>query len=109
MNNIQNIHGFNYQPSYAYNGADIWRRFDAGVYGRELALGKQRFPKMNGVRLWLAAEVFMVGSDGQREQFLRNVDTCQPYSGNPTVRDERGACGNVTPRTELFLHFSAPR
>jgi hypothetical protein len=72
---IANIRGFNYQPSYAYNGADIWRRFDAATYGRELALGKQRFPKMNGVRLWLAAEVFSHGSDRQREQFLQNVDT----------------------------------
>ena len=72
---IERIRGFNYAPSYACTGADIWRRFDAAVFGRELGLGKKHFPKMNGVRLWLAAEVFMHGSDEQRAEFLGNLET----------------------------------
>ncbi len=72
---IEQIHGFNYQPGHAYNGADIWRRFDAAAFDRELGWGKKHFPKMNGVRLWLAWEVFAAGSPGQQEQFLANVDT----------------------------------
>jgi len=72
--NVAQIHGFNYQPSYAFNGADIWRRFDATVFDRELGLGKRHFPKMNGVRIWLAWEIFHGASDRQRAQFLDNVD-----------------------------------
>lgn len=41
---IQEIRGFNYQPSYAHTGADIWRRFDAAVFDRELGWGKKHFP-----------------------------------------------------------------
>ncbi len=71
---IENIRGFNYQPSYAYTGADIWRRFDAAAFDRELGWGKKHFPKMNGVRLWLAWEVFVAGAPQQQEQFVANVD-----------------------------------
>ncbi len=72
---IQDIRGFNYQPGYAYAGADIWRRFDPDAFRRELGWGKRHFPRMNGVRIWLAWEVFGQGSDQQREQFLDNVET----------------------------------
>jgi len=30
------------------------------------------------------------------ERFFGESCCCQPDSGNPTVRDERGACGNVS-------------
>jgi hypothetical protein len=72
--NVEHVRGFNYQPSYAWTGADIWRRFDAAAFDRELGWGKKHFPKMNAVRLWLAWEVFAAGSPGQREQFLANVE-----------------------------------
>jgi hypothetical protein len=74
MTDVQHIRGFNYQPSYAYTGADIWRRFDAGMFERELGRGKQYFPRMNGLRLWLAWEVFGQGSERGRDEFLDNVD-----------------------------------
>lgn len=75
MKDIENVRGFNYQPGYAYNGADIWRRFDEASFDRELGLGKKHFPQMNGIRLWLAYEVFATGSESQRDRFLANLHT----------------------------------
>ena len=75
MVDVQSIRGFNYQPGYAYTGADIWRRFDAEALERELVRGKKHFPKMNGLRLWLAWEVYGLGSGAQREAFLDDLDT----------------------------------
>jgi hypothetical protein len=30
------------------------------------------------------------------QRYYQDITGCQPDSGNPTVRDERGACGNVS-------------
>ncbi len=38
------------------------------------------------------------------EGFLGKRCCCQPDSGNPTVRDERGACGNVMQGLAPFCH-----
>jgi len=51
---IEQTRGFNYSPGYAFTGADTWRRFDAATVERELGWGKQQYPKMNGLRIWLA-------------------------------------------------------
>jgi endo-1,4-beta-mannosidase len=69
------VRGFNYEPGYAYTGADIWRYFDAEVFDRELGWGKKHFPKMNGIRIWLAWEVYALGSDAEKERFLDSVAT----------------------------------
>jgi hypothetical protein len=34
----------------------------------------------------------------------RNITGCQSDSGNSTVRDERGACGNVMQGLVAFCH-----
>ena len=57
----------------------------------------------------------------QREGILGKCHCCQPDSGNPTVRDERGACGNTDKenskrarkaetlkQSSIFLSCSAP-
>ena len=36
---------------------------------------------MNGVRIWLAWEVFGLGSDTERETFLENVDAAAGWAG----------------------------
>ncbi|NLV74607.1 MAG: cellulase family glycosylhydrolase [Chloroflexi bacterium] len=50
----KSIRGFNYQPSYASGGLEIWLRFDAACVARELERGVRYFPNMNAIRLWLA-------------------------------------------------------
>lgn len=44
------------------------------MFDRELGWGKKHFPGMNGLRIWLAWEVFGLGSEQEREQFLDNVE-----------------------------------
>jgi len=55
MDGAKHIVGFNYQPSWGSTGPEIWiDKFDAAKYKSELARGKELFPKMNTVRLWLS-------------------------------------------------------
>jgi len=65
------VRGFNYQPSFGRNGIEIWiDKFDPAVVDRELGLGRQYFPKMNTVRLWLSHDAFLKDS----KQFIQNFD-----------------------------------
>ncbi len=65
------IRGFNYQPSYAAHGLDIWRRFDATRIEHEISLGKKYFPRINTLRLWLSWDAFL--ADGR--EFAANFET----------------------------------
>lgn len=56
--NYADVRGFNYQPSYATSGYEVWQKFDPVIVERELRLGKQHFPTMNSVRIWLAWDYF---------------------------------------------------
>ena len=48
------VKGFNYHPSYSTTSLVDWLLFDEEVWRRELTNGKEKFPKMNTVRLWLS-------------------------------------------------------
>ena len=52
------IRGFNYQPCYGPPGLELWRNFDADIIKQELGQGKEYFPKMNAIRLWLSWNAF---------------------------------------------------
>jgi hypothetical protein len=55
MDGAGHIVGFNYQPSWGSSGPEIWLdKFDAAKYKAELARGKELFPQMNTVRIWLS-------------------------------------------------------
>lgn len=71
--------GFNYQPSYAWNSYEAWRLFSAPVIERELALGKQYFPRMNTVRLWMSYDAFRYEEDRQAENFETVLKICARY------------------------------
>ena len=53
------VRGFNYQPSFGSTGFEIWQHFDAAAVARELGRGKQYFPGMNAIRLWLSWDSFL--------------------------------------------------
>ncbi|MEW5980308.1 MAG: hypothetical protein AB1898_31330 [Acidobacteriota bacterium] len=59
ISQFSDVRGFNYQPSYAAHGVDIWGRFDAGMIEKEVSQGKKYFPGMNTLRLWLAWDAFL--------------------------------------------------
>jgi endo-1,4-beta-mannosidase len=48
------VRGFDYQPSYASSSFENWLHFDAHIYELELRRGKEHFPKINTIRLWLS-------------------------------------------------------
>ena len=74
------IRGFNYQPSYGRNGIEIWMdRFDAACIDRELALGRQYFPTMNAVRLWLSFDGFLKNPQQCSENFQLVLALCEKY------------------------------
>ena len=52
------IKGFNYQPSYGSNGFELWQYFSGETVDNELGLGKEFFPGMNAIRLWLSWDAF---------------------------------------------------
>lgn len=48
------VKGFNYHPTYSHDSLEDWLLFDEAIWRRELAIGKEKFPGMNTVRLWLS-------------------------------------------------------
>jgi len=53
------IRGFNYQPSYGSTSFENWINFDPEIIELELRRGKEFFPVMNTVRLWLSWAAFV--------------------------------------------------
>ena len=69
------VRGFNYQPSYGSHGLEIWGdAFDLGVIRKELARGRELFPGMNTVRLWLSYDAFVRFPSAMPTRFDRVVD-----------------------------------
>lgn len=65
------VKGFNIQPDWGRNGAEIWLNFDAERYWKMIQIGKERFPAMNAVRIWLSFDGWMQ----DREVYLKSVKT----------------------------------
>jgi hypothetical protein len=63
------IRGFNYQPSYHYNGCGIWLNFRTDLVDLELGRGKKYFPGINTVRLWLSVDAFAVNPKKAAQNF----------------------------------------
>ena len=49
-NDYSDIRGFNYQPSYASRGFEVWEYFSPESWRTEIGRGKQFFPKMDAIR-----------------------------------------------------------
>lgn len=64
------VRGFNYQPSYASHGIQIWQdKFDLARIDREMGLGRKHFPKINTLRLWMSHDAWMVDPDRYAEHY----------------------------------------
>jgi hypothetical protein len=69
---LDHIRGFNYHPSFASHGIPRWiDRFDAVRVEYELARGRELFPWMNTLRIWLSLDAWR----DNRARFLANLDT----------------------------------
>ncbi len=73
----RHIYGFNYQPSWGYNGLTVWgEKFDPKKYRQELAAGKKYFPKFNAVRMWLSWSAYRANPERFVRNFQQAVDIC---------------------------------
>ena len=74
MSDYSHVRGFNYQPSYGSHGLETWGdAFDA-VFKKELLLGRQYFPEMNTIRLWLSYDAFIRQPDEMPKRFHHVID-----------------------------------
>ncbi|MDR0863776.1 MAG: twin-arginine translocation signal domain-containing protein, partial [Candidatus Symbiothrix sp.] len=48
------VRGFNYQPGYGRHGIDTWCNFKPKIIQREIFRGKELFPEMTALRIWLS-------------------------------------------------------
>lgn len=55
-----NIRGFNVHGDWGGHGITEWLNFDASRYQKMIAIAKERFPRMNTVRIWLSFDAYMV-------------------------------------------------
>ena len=75
--NPAEVRGFNYHPSYSINALTDWFMFDEEIWRRELTNGKEKFPKMNTVRLWLSWNAYC-GMQGRFIECLRKaINICR--------------------------------
>lgn len=64
-----NVRGFNFQPDWGAHGIAVWLKFDAERYRALLHNGKEKFPGMNTVRVWLSFDAWCE----DRERYLANL------------------------------------
>ena len=79
MNTYSNVVGFNYHPSYSWNSYETWRFFNIEIIEKEIALGKNLFPKMNTIRLWLDYTAFRYEEDRFAENIEKELTVCDRY------------------------------
>ena len=64
------VRGFNYQPSYGSHGLETWGdAFDLAVIREEIGRGKQYFPGLNTIRLWLSYDAYIRDPDAMPDRF----------------------------------------
>ncbi|MDR2754683.1 MAG: cellulase family glycosylhydrolase [Planctomycetaceae bacterium] len=76
------VRGFNYQPGYSSGsggyedgtGWSLWRDLKIDIIDRELSHGKELFPDMTAVRLWLPYNVYLVQPKQFLEDFSKFID-----------------------------------
>ncbi|MDR2773339.1 MAG: hypothetical protein LBC19_01120 [Tannerella sp.] len=107
------VRGFNYQPGYTRgHGFDTWCNFKPNVIKRELARGKELFPEMTAVRIWLSFDAYLAEPEKVVKNFTTFVDIIgknglrvmpvifNAWSGTPNW-------GLITPQT--VRHMLSPK
>jgi hypothetical protein len=68
---LSQMRGFNYQPSYGSCGFELWQNFEPITFAKELGQGKQLFPRIGAIRLWLSWDSFIRNPALFKERFDR--------------------------------------
>ena len=65
------IRGFNVHGDWGSHGITEWLLFDKDRYKKMIAIGKERFPKMNTVRIWFSFDAYIA----DKKKYLENAKT----------------------------------
>jgi len=74
------IRGFNYQPSYGSTSFENWLYFDSELIELELRRGKDYFPDMNAIRLWLSWSAYRRNPKKFEEDFERALKIADNFN-----------------------------
>ena len=85
MTDYSKVRGFNYQPSYASTSFESWRQFDPQIWELELRRGKEFFPGINAMRIWLDWEAYRRNTKEFVKNFATVVDLCDRICGAKTL------------------------
>ena len=77
--NPGDVKGFNYHPSYSHDALEDWLLFDEECWRKELAIGKNKFPKMNTVRLWLSWNAYCRLEEKFIDRVKCAIDICREF------------------------------
>ena len=73
----QKVRGFNYHPSYSTGSLEDWLLFDEEAWRRELKNGKEKFPGMNTIRIWLSWNAYCRLQGKFTEHIRRVIEICK--------------------------------
>ncbi|MCK9478705.1 MAG: hypothetical protein M0R40_04290 [Firmicutes bacterium] len=65
------VRGFNFQPDWGATGVTVWQKFDPVRYRELIQAGKEAFPGINTLRIWLSFDAWCE----DKKLFLSNVRT----------------------------------
>lgn len=73
----EDVKGFNYHPSYSTGSLEDWEQFDYSVWEKELTNGKEKFPGINTIRIWLSWNAYCRLGDRFVQEVRQVVELCK--------------------------------
>ena len=73
----KDVRGFNYHPGYSSGSLEDWLNFDYSAWERELTNGKEKFPGMNTIRIWLSWNAYCRLGTRFIEEVRQIVELCR--------------------------------
>ncbi len=71
------VKGFNFHPSYSTGSLEDWLLYDEEVWRKELTNGKEKFPKMNTIRIWLSWNAYCRLQDKFIDHIRSVIEICK--------------------------------
>ena len=113
---LSRVKGFNYQPSYASHGLDIWVELNEQRIDYELKKARELFPAMTAVRIWLSLDAYWKNPVGMPKNVARFLEIASSAglkvlpcmtSGWHGLPDFGGVCPEmiVTQRVETYFSY----
>lgn len=73
----KDVRGFNFHPGYSTGSLEDWLYFDYKSWERELTNGKDKFPTMNTIRIWLSWNAYCRLGDLFVKEVRQIIELCK--------------------------------